>query len=167
MNSKPPRAPLGLTDDQRFWRFVDIPCETCHSGSCWTWLGQRVNGYGQFRVRSPRAMVTASRYAWSVTHGEIPVGMFVCHRCDNPPCVRPSHLFLGDNKANMQDAVRKYRMHFGERSGLSRLTEPTVRAIMAEPGPVKAVAAKFGVHRMTVERIRTGRTWPHITRKQP
>lgn len=75
---------------------------------CWEWQASTYGiGYGQFHRDG--VMTPAHRMAWQLTHGSIPDGMVVCHRCDNPPCVRPDHLFLGTNKDNSRDMVAKGR----------------------------------------------------------
>lgn len=87
----------------RFWRWVD------KSGDCWLWMGAREGfGYGVFSIGTGRT-VGAHRYSWQSTRGEIPSGMFVCHHCDVPACVRPDHLFLGTHTDNMVDMVKKGR----------------------------------------------------------
>lgn len=85
-----------------FWNKVAI------GDGCWEWQANRVGGkYGQFiRDGIPRQ---AHRVAWEITFGPIPEGILVCHHCDNPPCCRPDHLFLGTNKDNSQDMVGKGR----------------------------------------------------------
>lgn len=90
------------TIEERFWSLVD------RSGECWVWVGSRFsNGYGQFRIGG--RSVGAHRVAWELTNGPIPNGLHICHHCDNPPCVRPSHLFAGTHSVNMQDAMNKGR----------------------------------------------------------
>lgn len=84
---------------ERFWEKVD------KSGECWVWTGARddVNGYGMFRLdgRTRRA----HRLAWEDQHGAIPAGSLLCHHCDNPPCLRSEHLYIGTQKDNMRDLV--------------------------------------------------------------
>lgn len=71
---------------------------------CWLWLGAGdENGYGRFR------RIRAHRYAYLKFIGEIPAGKFVCHKCDNPACVNPAHLWLGENRDNLEDMTKKGR----------------------------------------------------------
>ena len=82
--------------------------------SCWTWLGQkdRNNGYGTFSVliNGKSKNIKAHRFSWTLFNGEIPAGLWVLHKCDNPQCTNPDHLFLGDRKKNMDDAAEKGRI---------------------------------------------------------
>jgi hypothetical protein len=75
---------------------------------CWLWTGAvQGHGYGCFHVGGQP--LQAHRMAWQLTHGSIAPGIHVLHRCDNPACVNPSHLFLGDPKINAQDRSKKGR----------------------------------------------------------
>ena len=85
-----------------FWNRVE------KTEGCWLWRGSRTTaGYGNVRV-GPKNKY-AHRLAWELTNGAIPNGLHVCHRCDNPPCVRPDHLFLGTGKDNARDSMQKGR----------------------------------------------------------
>jgi hypothetical protein len=93
--------PRDLTE--RFWEKV------AKSDGCWLWIGGRTSrGYGMFTARHRRQR-GAHRYAWEMVNGPIPDGMVICHRCDNPPCVRVDHLFLGTQKDNIHDMMAKHR----------------------------------------------------------
>lgn len=121
-------------------------------------------GYGYVKTvskgngRSPK-MEHAHRVAWRLTNGEIPPGMFVCHRCDNPRCVRPDHLFLGAPSDNSGDMVEKARQATGTRNGNAKLNPQRVQEIREANGTVSALARRFEVSRKTIRNIRKGETW--------
>ena len=92
------------TERDRFWSFVD------KREACWIWTGGTTRGgYGYFRLSHSRKSMRAHRFAYYDFHGPFDPSMFVLHHCDNPRCVRPDHLFLGDQKANIADMVAKGR----------------------------------------------------------
>ena len=98
------RLSMMSSPQERFWARVNkgLPKE------CWEWKSASVRGgYGQISVNGKRAI--ASRMSWELHNGKIPNGMFVCHHCDNPPCVNPGHLFLGTNFDNALDRTQKGR----------------------------------------------------------
>lgn len=100
------RIPLA----DRFWAKV----EKSDGPLCWLWLGTKnAQGYGAVSLPGGKRMGRAHRVSWELTNGKIPEGLDVLHRCDNPSCVRPDHLFLGDDKANMLDAKAKGRLRPG------------------------------------------------------
>lgn len=89
------------TLEERFWRFV---APMMDDRGCWEWTGQI--GDTGYPKMGPHY---AHRLSWVMNNGMIPKGLFVCHHCDNPPCVNPKHLFLGTHRDNMQDMVAKGR----------------------------------------------------------
>lgn len=131
---------------------------------CWLWSGpKRPDGYG--RVGSGNGRVLAHRMSWILTNGDIPEGMFVCHHCDNPPCVRPDHLFLGTATDNNRDAASKKRMQYGSGRYNSKLDEQSVRMIRlkAHAGMSQHdIAREYGVHVMTVNKAVRGTKWIHV-----
>lgn len=110
---------------------------------------------------------TASRVAWVIANGEIPEGAQVLHKCDTPPCCNPAHLFLGSQKANIQDCIEKGRFRVAE--GIShanaKLTEEAVREIRALKGLVSGVvlAKRFGVNGPTICNVQARRVWKHVS----
>lgn len=152
----------------RFWAKVDKDGPVLDArpelGPCWLWRAARqAKGYGRFDTGT--RLDGAHRIAWALSHGAIPDGVFVLHKCDNPPCVNPAHLFLGDAKANGADCHAKGRTTRGERNAQARLTAPEVREIrrLLRAGlSQNRVAARFGVHRGTVCDIGAGRLWAHL-----
>lgn len=96
---------------KRFWAKIQKTDE------CWIWVGarKRKDGHGVFYVgggNTAPVFENAHRTSWMIHNGPIPDGMYVCHRCDYPPCVNPAHLFLGTQGENMRDASDKRRTHF-------------------------------------------------------
>lgn len=136
--------------EDRFWARVQ------KSDGCWTWIGGHNRaGYGRLMV--DREVIPAHRFAWTIANGPIPQGMIVCHRCDNPPCVRPDHLFVGTYADNHRDMRAK-----GRDVGNRRLSPPVARRIRelnASGVPQAAIAAMFAIGQTTVSHVVRGTTW--------
>lgn len=163
-----PRAGESLPVLTRYWAKVD------QSGECWDWTGfcDR-DGYGMFwdgevdgRGRPKSRRVT--RYAYRTFVGPIPNGMLVCHRCDNPSCVRPAHLFLGTPAENSADMTAKGRSATATNRH-AVLTPEQVEEIRAayvqrakgKHGSVRQIdlARQYGVTQAQVSKIVRGTTW--------
>lgn len=134
---------------------------------CWEWQGyKREKGYGQIGRGGGRrnGLVSTHVAAWEVTHGPVPKGIYVCHRCDNPSCCNPAHLFLGTPADNMRDKVRKKRHPIGEDCRHASLTEQEVRAIrrLTKTMTQQAVAERYGVSRSLVGLIHQRLRWSHV-----
>lgn len=144
--------------NEKFWKRVD------KSGECWVWIGPRhPTGYGEFYLSG--VFWKTHRFAWAEENGPIPAGMFICHRCDNPPCVRPDHLFLGTPGDNARDRARKGRSNRrGEGNSSAKLTVEQVKAIRIARGTQFAIARQFGISQTQVSAIRRGEAWPHVPR---
>lgn len=170
------------TRDERFWAKVDtngpVPPHVPHLGQCWVWLGAkwRSNGRPTFSWSHDRPM-SAYRAAWALTHGPIPDGTWVLHKCDNGSCVRPEHLFLGTQRDNMLDAIAKGRHTSdvrrgrpnprvaGERNAIAKLTAASVAAIRrahASGASQKVLAAKYGISQSLVSLVVLRKAWRHV-----
>lgn len=134
---------------------------------CWEFQGSKTEkGYGQVRFRKSKEQ--AHRAAYMIYKGEIPKGLYVLHRCDNPPCCNPEHLFLGDQFVNMQDMIRKGRLYdrTGSKNGCSKLTEDDIREIRrlkAEGVKQVRLAERFGVSTVAISLIVLRKKWVHVT----
>lgn len=154
-----PQRRYGLTDEERFWTYVD------QKHGCWEWTGYKNGkGYGVLNLRGER--ILAHRFAYQLK-SVIPDGMFVLHHCDNPACVRFKHLFLGtkaENNADMDSKGRSRRVGspLGEKNWSAKLTEDIVRAIRSSTESSAVLAERYGISRENIWSARTRRTWKHI-----
>lgn len=152
------KSPLS---DAEFWAKAD------RTEGCWEWLGTRwANGYGRIGDKK------AHRIAWERANGRpIPTGMLVCHRCDNPPCVNPAHLYLGTHRDNVRDRMERERGQRGTDVNTAKLTEEQVHEIRArcDRGEVhRTVAADFGISQVMVSLIARRKSWAWLpNRTQP
>ena len=133
------------------------------SGECWVWTGPVTEkGYGRFGVNNTR--VRAHRYAYQHYVGDIGAGNLVCHKCDNPGCVNPDHLFVGLPSDNSADMVSKGRQTKGEKNPQAKLSESQVveiRRMVREGYGKPTIAAQFNISEVTVSDI-VKRTWRHV-----
>lgn len=162
---------------ERFWRFVPEL-----GNGCQQWTGQILaNGYGAMRSGGKGLpLIYAHRLSWQVQRGPIPEGLWVLHHCDNPPCVRIDHLFLGTPKDNTLDMLSKGRGPTGDRNGskrhpesiprgsqktMARLTENDVLAIRASHAAgilQREIAAEYGVAPSLISGILSKKRWRHV-----
>jgi plasmid maintenance system antidote protein VapI len=132
---------------------------------CWEWTGAlTAAGYGLLTIRGKNHL--AHRLAWELTNGPIPEGKHICHKCDNPACCNPSHLWAGSARDNVRDAAKKGRLMHGEGHVFSKLTDEDIPRIheLANDSNVsrREIAEQFGVTRATITDVIYGRTWKHI-----
>lgn len=159
----PPRRSL----EERFWERVSRG----ESDECWQWTGTKIpKGYGKISSGGHAGQTLLThRVAWVLTNGPIPDGLFVCHRCDNPSCVNPHHLFLGTASDNMQDMHQKGRKGAGPRGDAVQHTAKLTReqrdcirrtyrhGVRGYGAP--ALARKFGVVPTTIRSLVRGLCW--------
>lgn len=163
-----------LTPDDiaRFWSYVDRD-PSLHG--CWLWTrSKRGLGYGRLRIHG--VQYAAHRLSWFMQYGPIPDGLWVLHNCpggDNPSCVQPLHLWLGDHLANERDKTAKGRRPplplkraHGEGVNTARLTAAQVHTIQSRyaAGNVlqRELAAEYGITQTNVSAIVRGETWQHL-----
>jgi hypothetical protein len=150
----------------RFWSHVDRR----DSSECWNWTaytGKR-HLYGQMRLTGRGGkMVRAPKFSWILHNGLIPNGLYILHTCDNPKCVNPNHLFLGDQKANMDDMKKKGRDNKakGEKTGKAKLTSNKIieiRGLFESGISRKDIAYMFNVSYSLIKQIIQGKVWNHV-----
>jgi hypothetical protein len=148
--------------DERFWSKVNRSA----ADACWTWKGRvtEKNKYGRASVNGKK--IPAHRVAFALANGAIPDGLYVLHRCDNPPCCNPAHLFLGTYKDNIDDMDAKGRRvnnpPLGSNHGCAKIDEWGACGIMARylmglPGG--EVVDSTGLALRSARAIAHGQTW--------
>lgn len=155
-----------LTDKQskNFWNKID---KSLHG--CWNWIGSKNNGYGIFKLNYKKTY--AHRLSFELNIGNIPADLQVLHKCDNPSCVNPNHLFLGTHQENMKDRNSKGRTstvprNCGELCWSSKLTENQIIEIklLLDEGILncKQIAGQFNTSRQNISHIKNKRRWKHL-----
>lgn len=148
---------------KRFWHKFTVAGED----ECWVWNAALFRGFPYGAIKSDGKLWSAHRFMFEHFCGHIPDGLNVLHRCDNPPCVNPNHLFLGTLKDNADDMVSKNRHARGAQApnwrekikdypkiGIDRLTPEQEKEIVADPRTGVVLAPIYGVHRSTIDRVR-------------
>jgi hypothetical protein len=150
--------------EDNFWSKVEVR----GVNECWPWHAALAGGgYGIYTSgKLGKKRVYAHRYAYEMTFGPIPAGMYCMHKCDNPCCVNPNHLTVGSCSDNLHDMVTKGRSSRGERRWCAKLTAETVRQIRKRyaAGNVSciALAAEYGVSTSAVQLAVGRKTWKHV-----
>ena len=149
---------------ERFWPKVKRT-----SRGCWSWTGAKTKGGYGVLILTNGTHTTAHRVAWLVAFGPIRPGLYVLHRCDNPGCVNPDHLWIGTQKANILDMMAKGRHrtydHRGEKSPSAKLTDAEViraRQAVRRGRSLDSLAKALGVTKKTIRRAVTGKTFTHL-----
>lgn len=154
-----------MTLEQLLKNSIKINPET----GCWEWQGARVRGYGTLSLGDGKSKL-AHRRAYEVWIAPIADGLYCLHKCDNPPCINPEHLFLGDQSKNMQDAQNKGRMRVKgpkpEPRRVLKLNRESVEEIrrLCASGVTQAEAARrFGIGQPTVWQVVHREIWANVT----
>ncbi len=168
----------GASQEEKFWPYVN------KTSKCWEWTAPPVGGYGRIFISGKAKK--AHRVSYELHFGEIPDGLLVLHKCDNPICVRPGHLFLGTHLDNCLDKHKKGRENIESRSGdnhwmknkpdriakgsayhRSSLTDEQVKSLYCEyfEGGItqRDLAKKYGISHKNISHILLGKTWKHVT----
>lgn len=151
---------------ERFWLCVD------KGPGCWLWnRSTDTDGYGLFTTTHGEfgfqgRQSRASRVSWVIHNGPIPEKMCVLHEYDNPTCIKPTHLFLGTHKQNMEDASHKKRFdRAGSKNGRATVDESFVKKVRLEYNPrckrrgMAALVKKYNIPQGTLQKIIYGSTW--------
>jgi len=154
------------TIEERFWPKV----KKGRKNECWLWTASLNRGYGQLADRHGKPPLKAHRVSWELVFGPIPEGLWVLHKCDNPRCVNPNHLFLGDQGTNMKDAASKNRLPGNRTKGSqhhrSKVTEEQVKEVrrLYETGEhtQAQLAASIGITQTQISNIVRRRVWKHV-----
>lgn len=156
------RGPKPATIKQLFWSKVQ------KTPDCWLWTGSKTRGgYGLLVhcVNNKKTPWRAHRLSFVLHNETIPPETLVLHKCDNPACVRPSHLFLGSHNDNVMDKVRKNRQSRGEGNKSAKLTAAqvyTIRYMRKWGFTYKEIAVSYGVSISPIRDICKGYAWKHV-----
>jgi len=145
---------MAFQRDKAFWSKVIIKDLL----DCWKWIGSTTGKTGYGQMKWDGRLQVASRIAWQITHGVIPKGLFVLHKCDNPKCVNPNHLFLGTKQDNMDDMKYKGRSpnnagEFNPSAKLKKLQVDEIRDRYAKGERQSELGKKYGVTRQTIWQV--------------
>lgn len=174
--SQPTRAQLDAGNAAKLLSNIKI----VESTGCWEWQGGRdkppLKPYGNLYTGGSECVIKAHRFSFALFKGEIPKGVLVLHKCDNPPCCNPAHLFLGSHKENTQDMFNKGRQHVragvkrpdmaGTNSRNAKLNDESVRKMRSMYVPhvfgCHRIAKLFGVTKATAMKAIRGESWSHV-----
>lgn len=149
---------------QAVYKFESLIMPEVNTG-CFLWNGTLLpDGYGKFVFNG--SQYAAHRFSYTLYKGTIPDNFCVCHKCDNPSCVNPDHLFVGTYRDNVLDCKSKGRLNRvgakGERQHKAKLTEDAVKKIRTRFMSERKMAKHFGVVRSVIQDVLSGKSWKHV-----
>lgn len=155
-----------LTTEEKFWRQTDKR----GPDDCWNWLGHCSCGGRRPTIVVDGEQIRAAKFIYEKVIGPVSPGLCILHRCDNPKCVNPNHLFVGTQLDNIQDMKNKGRANkpVGESNGRAILTEDDVRFIRmnwkfrSKDYSQKALAKRFNVSVTQIQMVLYRRQWTHV-----
>jgi len=149
--------------EEKFWAGISKK----GPADCWNWTKSLTvhGGYGQFTHM--HKLYKAHQVSYRIHFGEIPKGKFVCHKCNNPACCNPAHLYAGTPADNWRDTIEskkacRFPIYRGEECHDAKLTEAKVRDILTSNKGGAELAKEYGVSRSAISAIRRRRTWKHV-----
>lgn len=150
---------------ERFWSKIKFD----DPGNCWEWQAYRhPEGYGKYKA-SATSLISAHRYIYMELFGRLPSTLLVCHKCNNPSCVNPNHLYAGTNQDNTNDREAAGRgitfIKRGSQYGNAKLNEEKVAVIkqrLAAGHVSNEIAKDYGVSIALISMIKHGRNWTHV-----
>jgi hypothetical protein len=132
------------------------------NSGCWLWIGA-ITPFGYGKIYYDGRYKYSHRLSYEMSIGEIDSDNVVCHKCDNPSCVNPDHLFQGTPKQNTKDMIQKNRHAHGEK--ISKLSESEVIDIYNSNSTHESLGLMYGVNRATITKIKNGQRWKHLNLK--
>lgn len=143
-----------------------------NENGCWIWpLSKDKDGYGfiklykHYGLKEERKQLRVHRVSYEIFKGKISDNLYVCHKCDNPSCCNPDHLFLGSPKDNAHDSLSKNRNYIGEKNGSSKLKEKDINQIkkLYKIGwSQQKIADFFNVSQVLISKVIRKKIWPHV-----
>ena len=158
---------IDLATDEEKKQRLKKSFEKCviRKDGCWDWKGKSEKGYAKMTCRKALGANLGHRASWIIHHGKIPEALSVLHRCDNPICTNPEHLWLGTNEDNVNDMLSKSRNPIGSKVGTAKLSEENVISIkkdLAHGVECIAIARKYHVTPQAIHLIKNGKNWKHV-----
>ncbi len=133
-----------------------------NESECWGWKGSLRKKYGSLQYGGKYKSISAHRASWIIHYGPIPDELFVCHKCDNPGCFRPDHLFLGTATDNVQDMIKKGRRVINRNCKLTEIEVKEIKKLLNLNITMQEIANRFNISLPSISGIKHKKTWTHL-----